>query len=121
MSNAVPTAPFFVPSANGNCAYEKVPLGSEPDKHGINIDTVKIVCIGAKACGPSQIYLVQYKPVSRFDLEKHAEKCMQVESRTVYEFNPKVCGIGGYGIPKKTSKPRVDRRQRSLGLHHEED
>jgi hypothetical protein len=91
-------------------------LASEGRIQGIDIDTAKVVCIGVKACGPSQLYLVQYKPVSRFDLEKYAEKSMQIESRTVYEFNPKVCGIGGYGLPKKVSKPKVDKRQQSLAL-----
>jgi len=79
-----------------------------------DIDTTRVVCIGAKACGPSQVYLVQYKPVTRFALEKNAERSMEIESRTVYEFNPKVCGIGGYGIPRRVSKSKVDKRQGSL-------
>jgi hypothetical protein len=77
-------------------------------------ETTRVVCLGIQAVGPSQIYLVQYEPVARKQLDIHEIGAMKIESRALYTLDPMVCGIGGYAMPKKKSKTKRDKRQKGL-------
>lgn len=57
-----------------------------------SLNQSKVVPMGAKAIGPSSIYVAQFSPIYRGSVNKLTD--LKVESEAVYELVPEVTGIG---------------------------
>lgn len=77
-----------------------------------NPDTTKVYCVGLETIGPSQVYIIQFAPMNREEMETMDVEGLAVESRAVWTFKPGICGIGGYGMDLRSNgAEKKDARQ----------
>jgi hypothetical protein len=76
-------------------------------------ETSRVYCVGIETIGPSQVYVLQFAPMTLEELVSQDVEGLTIETRAVWTFKPGICGIGGYGMNhEKASTP--DDRQGSM-------